>query len=220
MDNFDMMKPIQRYIAIIATMILCIVFSTMGIPKLTGTERFSAKKGQAWLGGNLSFHSISLEDNEEKKGMSLDNLTVAVAPILRFFPINYLSLGPKVSWEGVYGDGIRYNTWDIGIEPGIAYGGKNIISYLYISPLFNFESRKYILQGTSHTEDAGSFKALVTLGLIVPVAKSFGVQFESGFSYRYNKRNTEEQLFIGIGICGLGDKVAVSVINSLHHTLP
>jgi hypothetical protein len=55
-------------------------------------------------------------------------------------------------------------------------------------------------------------------GLIIPVANNLGVQIEGGYSVGWNisSGNHDETLnafTIGIGICGLGQKMAVSIVN-------
>ena len=180
----------------------------------THAERFNAQQGQMWLGGNINYLTMGIKYKESLYSSDERINLLMFSPILRFFPANYFSFGPKLSWTGMFQDGYSVNLWGLGIEPGFVYGGDNVLPYFFVAPHASIMS----FNSDSDYDDSDSevmFKLPFSAGLVLPIAESVGFQFEVGFSLGFHEDVTTNTFFIGIGICGLGENVAVSVINSI-----
>jgi hypothetical protein len=143
---------------------------------------------------------------------------VTLSPLLRFFPVSGLCLGPKISWMGIFEEDFSENIFGLGMD--IGYVGKStVMPYIITSPHFAFMGSSYSEPYGENSSDQVFFLPF-TAGLIIPAGKNLGVQLEVGYSIGFNmssSQNTTANAFtIGLGICGLGEKVAVSVVNTLN----
>ena len=195
-------------------------------------ETFSARQGSIWLGGSFGFSTTGLKIKDTSVSNPPDTRInmVTFSPTLRFFPINYFVIGPKLSWMGMFyhtSSSDRYqinsslHTWGLGGELGLVYGSKFVIPYLFAAPQASIvrNEGKYESSSTlfSDSDENLSIEHMFVLplsgGAIFPVGKNLGIQFETGIKFRFHEDFTMNTFFIGIGICGLGEKVVVSMVN-------
>ena len=170
------------------------------LPATSFSETFNAKRGDIWMGGNLLFSSTGGSNERDRLNM------LQLSPTFRIFPISYLYVGPKFSWTGIFIDEEAFNMMNLGGEIGCAFGG-TIIPYLQTAPHASiaFDARS--------SEEM--FYLPFTAGLIAPVADNLGIQFELGISVSFYKGNTYNTFSIGFGVCGLGEKLAISMMNGI-----
>ena len=169
------------------------------------SQIFNARQGDIWLGGSMGFSSIGRSNSNSRRVN-----TLYVSPMIRFFPAQHLVAGPKFTWTGTYYNSEKYNTLGFGGEIGFAFGS-GTIPYILVSPQFG------TIIVDSYSEEAFIFP--LTAGIIVPVGGNLGLQFEVGYTLnRYKDSNPTNVFSIGIGVCGLGKKLAVSVLNNIAST--
>jgi hypothetical protein len=191
--------------------IVAVVFSTS---ILSAADQFSGEKGDIWTGGSFSFMSM-WSSVPNSSGVNF----VMLSPMMRFFPANNFCLGPKVSWIGMYPKNNSINMFGLGIDLGYA-GGTSTIPYFLVSPQFMFASSSSTSSGYSHTSSSQAFILPFTFGTIIPIGKSLGLQLEAGYNAQFDITSgggnsyTLNTITLGIGVCGLGQKVAVSVVNT------
>ena len=179
-------------------------------------DQFSGKQGDFWTGG--SFNLISVWEND---GLAHSEYAANVSPTLRFFPIDRLCVGPKLSWTGTFGYAPEENIFGAGIDLG--YGnGTSVFGYVITSPHFVFADAYYGAPGNySNTSiHSKAFFLPFTGGIIIPVGKNIGIQLEGGYSVGFSMKSgqneTANAISIGFGVCGLGQKVAVSVLDAIN----
>jgi opacity protein-like surface antigen len=199
-----------------------VVFGLLNVVPVN-SETFEAKQGDVWLGGSFSFSSMGYSYDGEPSGDRMNMFMLS--PITRFFPADYFSIGPKISWLGVFPSGGQNITMlGLGGELGYVYGGK-ILPYFFAGSQANlirekYESYDYDEFGNSvdysDTYTDWSYVLPLSLGVVVPVVDNLGLQFEFGFQLGFNEggKSKSNQIFIGFGICGLGKNVAISALSS------
>ena len=192
--------------------IAAIVLSTS---VLLSADQFSGEKGDLWTGGSLNFMSLSASGSSSSIGMLM------LSPMLRFFPATGFCLGPKLSWTGIYQSDMSENMFGLGAEIGYARG-ISTIPYFITSPHFEFINESQTVSpgnygSSSRSSSSQAFFLPFSAGLIVPMGRGLGMQFEAGYSIGFNLGSGSSQtlniLSIGMGICGLGNTVAVSIVN-------
>lgn len=175
------------------------------IPVLFATISFAqlqtdfSKKGSKWLGGGFNFSSIGIED--ERLNM------LQASPILRFFPADHLMVGPSISWTGIFVDSENINQFGFGAEIGGVFEN-NGKSFYYIRSSLNV----IILGGTG--ENISGFSLPIAGGVIIPIGKIFAVQIEPSFTFTQLEDANMNIFNLNIGICGIGEKSAVSVMQN------
>jgi len=171
--------------------------------------QFSGTRGDLWTGGSFSYMSVGASGGDREN-------IVTLCPTLRFFPVSGFCLGPRMSWMGEFIGSSSQNIFGVGMDIGYAHG-TSIIPYILSSPHFAFVNSSYNYFGSSSSSDQVFFLPF-TGGIIVPVGKNLGIQFELGYSMGFDmSSNQSPNVFsIGIGICGLGEKLAVSVVNTFN----
>ena len=204
----------------------------------SGAEsRFNAKKGQAWLGGSFGYMSIGgerkVEDYERNSTTYMLEKTskwekqdregvLVISPITRFFPANNFCLGPKFGWTGSFQKDYSRNAISLGGDIGFV-GSRNLaLPYVLVSPhvlitSVNSQNNSSLnvnswakVRDTSITH----FVLPVTGGLMIPSGKSgIGLQVEVGYSMSFEENVKQNMFFVGFGVCGLGQKVAISFLN-------
>jgi hypothetical protein len=182
---------------ILKVMVPCLlVFSIVSAQQVTD---FS-KKGSTWLGGGLNFYSIGVDD--ERVNM------LQASPILRFFPADHFMIGPSISWTGVFADGESVNQFGFGAEIGGVFdaGGK---AFPYLRSGGNFA----ILGGSG--ESVTGFSLPIAGGVIIPVGRIFALQIEPAFTITWVEEMNYNVFSINFGICGIGEKSAVSVMQGM-----
>ena len=175
-------------------------------------DKFSGKQGDIWTGGSFNFMSV------KTNGVSDRGNILTLCPMVRFFPVSGLCLGPRISWMGIYEGSSRNNIFGLGMDIGYA-GGSQVIPYFITSPHFAFvsSSSSNSYYGSSSSSSQAFFLPF-TAGMIIPTGSSLGIQLELGYSINTSSSLGEaDNVFsIGIGVCGLGEKLAVSIVNTLN----
>jgi hypothetical protein len=175
-------------------------------------QQFGGNRGDIWTGGSFNFVTAGSSGGGDRENL------FTLCPILRFFPVTGLCLGPRISWMGEFWPSFDINVFAAGMD--IGYVGKaNVISYLLTSPHYAFlgeSSSGLSISSSSLTVFYLPFSA----GVIIPVGQSLGIQLEAGYSIGFNtspnQGSSSNAFSIGIGVCGLGEKLAVSVVNTLN----
>jgi hypothetical protein len=168
---------------------------------------FEAQKGDRWLGGNFCFMSTGMRRSTSDYRQPRRNL-VTFSPIARFFPLNHLTVGPKLAWEGMFTDGYAINWGGIGAEAGFVCGERHL-PYLISSPQIAFQCEL-------HARPEISYTLPFTAGIMVPLADMIGLQFEACLHLCFHRHTIANTFSIGIGICGFGKRTAVSLVNVLN----
>jgi len=166
------------------------------------SQSFDGSKKNQWFGGefSLSSHGMSLRNSD----YSSDRLNIIqFSPVTRFFPANHFCIGPKFGWTGIFSSGEQEQVLSFGGELGVVYGLESIIPYLLVSPH----------ESISIGGNGNMFSIPITAGIMIPLKDVVGLQFEVGVSLGIEKNYTYNTISIGIGICGLGEKSAVSFLN-------
>lgn len=182
---------------ILKTILLCIVIVT-----IASAQQFSdfSKKGSTWFGGGLSFSSIGFEG--ERIGI------LQASPILRFFPNDHFMVGPSISWTGMFVDGESMNQFGIGAEIGGVFNrGGNAIPYVRTGG-------SLALVGSSGQSVTG-FSLPIAGGIIIPISRIFALQIEPSFAITWIEDVKFNVFGISFGICGIGEKSAVSVMQGM-----
>jgi hypothetical protein len=172
-------------------------------------QQFGGNRGDIWTGGSFNFMTIGSNGGGDR-----DNI-FTLCPILRFFPVTGLCLGPRISWMGMFEGSLNEDIFAVGMDVGYV-GRANVISYLLTSPHFAFISTSGAYGGGS----AQAFFLPFSAGVIIPAGQSLGIQLEAGYSIGFNTSSSQDPaanaFTIGIGVCGLGEKLAVSVVNTFN----
>ena len=189
--------------AIIVTLLLSINYS------LTNSQTFNASHGNIWTGGSFGFstYGVTLKNTDY-----IDNSRIncfSLSPIFRTFPYNNFFLGPKLSWLGMHSGSSSENLWQLGGEIGCAFNAITI-PYLYTSP-------HALISNSSYYSPESMFKLPFNAGIIIPVMKNVGFQIEAGYCLGFPSEGHyhTNSFSIGIGICGLGENTAISMVNVL-----
>ena len=163
-----------------------------------------SKQGSTWLGGGLSFSSIGVEHEDTRMN------TLQVAPILRFFPADHFMIGPSLSWTGMFFDGEAINQFGIGADIG---GVFNVDDKLY--PYVRSGGNLAVIGGSGIGETATGFSLPIAGGLIIPVGRIFALQIEPAYTITWIESESINVFSISFGICGIGEKSAVSVMQGI-----
>ena len=166
------------------------------------TETFSARKGDLWLGGSLMFTSKGYLEEDYPRYTRF-----RLAPIFRSFPITRLFIGPKFAWSSQFFYGYKLHAVDLGGELGYAFPAA-VLPYLLCGP-------HVTLYSDTH-QSAKMVNIPISGGVIIPLAGNLGMQFELGYSLGFRDGTTSSVISVGLGVCGLGRTVAVSVLNSIN----
>lgn len=187
------------------------------------SETFKAKQGDVWLGGSFSFSSMGYSYEGKSTGDRTN--MVMLSPTLRFFPADYFSIGPKISWSGEFlGPGNSFSFLGLGGELGYVYGG-NVLPYFFVGSqavkIRDVYKSSSIDSYGNPVSNSGSYSDWeytlpLSLGIVIPVVENLGLQFEFGYQLTFNDggRAKTDKISIGLGVCGLGKKVAISALSS------
>jgi hypothetical protein len=170
-------------------------------------EKFSGKQGDIWTGGSFNYLSMGGSGGSDRMNI------VTLDPMIRFFPVSGLCLGPRITWMGEFSGDYSLNNFGLGMDIGYA-GGSQAIPYFISSPHFVF------ISSNASSTSTQAFFLPFTAGMIIPAGSSLGIQLELGYSIGFNMGSgsgeTANAFTIGIGVCGLGEKLAVSIVNTLN----
>lgn len=162
-----------------------------------------SNQGSAWLGGGLSYSSIGAGGDDYRLNL------LQVAPILRFFPVDHFMIGPSLSWTGMFVDEGGINQFGIGADIGGVFNVDDKL-YPYIRSGGNIS-----LFTISDEEPLVGFSLPIAFGFIIPVGKIFALQIEPSFTVTWVEGENLNVFNISIGICGIGEKAAVSVLQGM-----
>jgi len=176
----------------------CILLS---VPSHPLASEFSTK-GSIWLGGGFDFNSFKDDFNHERLN------TIQISPILRYFPADHLMVGPSLSWSGVFLGSAQSSSVAFGIEVGQVGDIKGLL-YPYYRTGISWTT----FSGLSNEVSTG-FVLPVSLGVIIPAGRCFGVQIEPGFTYTQLEKSEMNTISVSIGICGIGEKSAISIMQN------
>ena len=184
------------------SMILKAIMPCIVIVTIASAQQFSdfSKKGSTWFGGGLNFSSVGIED--ERLNM------LQASPILRFFPADHFMMGPSISWTGIFVDGESVNQFGIGAEIGGVFdgGGKTF-------PYVRTGGNLAIL--SAYGESFTGFSLPIAGGVIIPVGRVFALQIEPAFTITWVENENMNVFSISFGICGIGEKSAVTVMQGM-----
>jgi len=164
---------------------------------------FNARKGNFWICSGLSFQTIRVERDNIFETYSETQGRFLLSQTIRFFIVDHFFIGPELTWESIFSDNNEENMFIAGVELGLVSNKSNIFPYLLVSPGIQ------VYHG-------GSFILPFYGGLIIPVTQSLGLQFELGFGLGIKETHTSKKFSIGLGMCGLGKKTAISLLNILQ----
>jgi hypothetical protein len=203
---------------------------------LASETRFNAKQGQVWLGGSFSYLTMNRQYKVEER--TYDYYTrqyetktswvkgnrahmVSFSPISRFFPANNFCFGPKFGWMSTFGKDYSSNAINLGGDIGFVGSGNSVLPYFIVSP-------HALIMGVSYTYSSSSygdrerdtsithFVLPLTAGLIIPLSGSgVAMQLEVGYSMSFEEYQKQNMFSIGVGVSGLGRKIAVSFLNAI-----
>jgi len=219
----DFMKFIQ---------VLCIL-STIVTTVVAQEQFFDASQGNIWLGGGVSYSSMGFKFDGVSAEYRLNSLNIS--PIIRFFPLNGVILGPKIDYariaESINGKSDGVNLMGIGGEVGYIYGKSTVKPFIFTSPQFSVrleddddgvqdEPLSLIkMQNKNSREDDVVFTLPFTGGLMIPLSDNLGLQLETGMKYKFDADYSTNTFFFGFGVYGLGTKSAVSVMTTLNDVI-
>lgn len=182
----------------------CVLILVVAGSIVSSAMAFDASKGSLWTGGAFSFQSLGANYKHSEYSPERMNM-LTLSPILRIFPSNNICVGPKVSFLGLFSDGENLTMFGIGGEIGVV-GSSSNSPYFIVSPGFQ-------IAGGSDMDSENAFELPFAGGVILPVMKNIGMQVEAGLSFGFNEEVTTNTFSISFGICGLGEKTVVSILN-------
>lgn len=165
-----------------------------------------SKQGSTWLGGGFNFSSLGFESGDERVNK------LQIAPIIRFFPVDHIMVGPSVSWTGMFAGGEAINQFEMGADVGAVF---NIDDKVY--PYVRSGGNLALLAGGGAT--ASGFSLPIASGLIIPIGKIFAFQIEPAFTITWIEGTTMNLFSINLGICGIGEKSAISILQGVSGLL-
>ncbi len=184
-------------------------------------------QGSIWVGSGFGFSNIIDDDNDKNRILLLN-------PYIRFFPVNFLTLGPRIQWLGQFTENVggnyttkrNTNQLGFGADVGFAYG-KSTPVIPYVNSGFQYDLYIYHTKNNNpnssldYRDTYNGFLFPVDIGIIIPIKGIFAVQIESGFRLRWiiedspNRSNYRDIGFsISFGFAGVGKKFAVSCLNT------
>ncbi len=173
---------------------VCIVAVAVALstyPALYFTDR-----GSVQVGGGITFNSSGSEGEDSRENQFV------FQPLINFFPVPYLLVGPVFDFS-VYGrDEYGSATFSLGGRCGFAYGRNMVvIPFIHVSP--------QVLITTWHNDntntegsDAG-FGMDIHGGIIVPVQEHFSVNFGPGFWFDVYDGYWSNTVYMSISVTGL-----------------
>jgi hypothetical protein len=159
------------------------------------------KAGSKWHGGSYGFATIGIEDVNSRLNMLM------LKPVFRIFPTDHFFLGPKIDWTGMFAEGDNIHQIGIGGELGFAKPANDAIPYFRIGLQFE------VVSGNGSSENG--FAVPVAAGFIFKRYDILAIQVEPGFQYISVDNTSMNIISFSIGVCGIGENVAVSVIQSI-----
>lgn len=169
-------------------------------------QPFSARQGDLWLGGGIEFSSYGTKLNDYQDANFPRKNLLLLSPIIRFFPANNIVFGPKISWTGMYYDEISMNVLGLGGEIGYV-GNSRVSPYFLVSP--------HLTATMFDDYSSNMFMLPFTVGTITPIMENVGIQLEVGYTLGFHEYFSTNTFSVAVGICGLGERVAISLVNTV-----
>jgi hypothetical protein len=173
---------------------------------------FFTDKGSFWLGGSGGYHYYI--ENSDMFHDKITDHSFSLSPMVRFFPYRYFFIGPDLGW-GCSFNKISHvdNFLNAGLEGGFAYGkNEHIIPYVKIGATYLLE----ITSGPMSSDNVfHGIEVPVTIGLMIPLFSSTGLQIQSGYEFEFFGHNRLNSFGFSFGFCGIGKKSAVSLLGNL-----
>ena len=136
------------------------------------------------VGGGIDFWSGKYKgDNGRSNHFSF-------YPVVNFFPINFLLVGPVFQWRIDNG----YNSVGLGVNCGFAYGKDiPVVPFGLVSPRFLFD------------EDArAGFGMDIAGGIMIPIQQHFSINIGPGFWFhKYHDYGWYNEFHMNIDVTGL-----------------
>lgn len=163
--------------------------------QLSAAEFFSAK-GSVQLGGEIVFSSYGDESRDDRYN------EFSFEPIVNFFPIDYLFVGPVFDFT-VGGSGGYNEAWfGIGGRCGFAYGkDMPVIPFAYVSPRLIIHT--WDDDNPDNDESDVGFGTEFGGGIIIPIQEHFSVNVGPGFRFQVVDGFSENTFFMGVSVTGL-----------------
>ncbi len=162
-----------------------------------------SKQGSAWLGGGVSYSSLGFGEGPRMN-------MVELSPILRFFPVDHLMVGPSFTWTGMFIESESIHEFGMGADLGVVF---NENDHLY--PYLRSGGRFTIYGGSGLYESQTGFTLPIAAGMIVPVGNIFAIQIEPAFTITWIEGENMNVFGVNLGICGIGEKAAVSFLQRM-----
>jgi hypothetical protein len=200
----------NRNIVVLGIALITILSSTVN------SASFFTDQGSIWTGGSFSYA------NENIRGVKEPYNILMLSPTFNFFPAKYFLVGPAVSWtlisqKNTYGSG----NFSVGPLLGFAYGNNIPVVPYVISGLeymHSYYSSTYADE--THKSGADGYQIPINAGLMIPLVDGVGIQVQAGFlyyhtrNYTYADKQDLSMISFSIGVCGIGKKTAISLLNS------
>ena len=169
-----------------------------------------AKQGSFWLGGGFNYTSLGNEYSDDRTNI------LQISPIVRFFPFDYFMIGPSFSWTGMFTGDNNINMFGIGADLGCTFNvNDKVYPYFRTGANFIIEGISEELYGERYSNSVQGFSMPIAGGVIIPVGRVFAFQIEPAFTITWIEGNSMNSFGINIGICGIGEKSAVSFLQGL-----
>ena len=166
---------------------------------------FDASQGNIWTGGAFSFQSMGAKNKNYDFDIDRMNMLM-LSPTLRLFPVSHFCIGPAFNWMGIFSGGDNMNFFGVGGEIGFVGFAGGTAPYVLVSP------GAQIINGSGASSQS-IFELPFSAGLIIPIDKNIGFQLEAGLTFGFDEDVTTNTISFGIGVCGLGERTAVSVLS-------
>ncbi|NLE01885.1 MAG: hypothetical protein GX640_18625 [Fibrobacter sp.] len=170
--NYKLFKKGSKHMFKAVASMLVVTYLAVSTVHAEDTE-FS-KLGSGWLGGGISYMS---------SGAGGDRLRIIqAAPILRYFPLDHLMVGPSISYTGIYYDGDNVHQFSVGAEIGGVFNfGGTVIPYIR-------SGGSLAITGMFGRGAYAAFSVPIAGGLIIPLGKIFGFQIEACTDIKHGPR--------------------------------
>jgi len=189
----------MKYLKLVV--VTCLV--TLCLSSKINASEFSLQ-GSTWLGGGLTYSSIGFENVDTRIS------SVRIEPILRFFPVDHFMMGPIIAWNGNFIEHSNANQFDIGAEIGGVFSSDNkTFTYLRTGGSIS------LLSGNAMADSYTGFTVPIAGGVIFPCGDIFGIQLEPYYSITWIEESSLNVFGVNIGICGMGKKSLVSIMQGV-----
>lgn len=185
-------------------LIIVITTTILTVANTFGND-FSSE-GSVWSGGAFNFSSFGFQGGDTRINR------IEISPILRFFPVDHLMIGPKFSWAGTFIDENGVNQFEMGLDIGAVFKIENKL-YPY------FRSGTSLALLSSGGNSFSGFTLPLAAGMLIPIGRIFALQIEPSYTITWIEGTSINTFNINFGICGIGKKSAVSISHGIINNM-